>query len=68
VQGALGRFTLLLGRSLPFLAGSLLSVPLARMFAPERFDLLFLILYTLTLFVAAFIHGLSLRHLVGKRA
>lgn len=68
VQGALGRFTLLLGRSLPFLAGSLLSVPLARSFAPERFDLLFLILYTLTLFVAATIHGLSLRQLMGKRA
>ncbi|QOT73074.1 hypothetical protein H5V43_02740 [Sphingobium fuliginis] len=68
VQGALGRFTLLLGRSLPFLAGSLLSVPLARIFAPERFDLLFLILYTLTLFAAAFIHGLSLRQLMGKRA
>ena len=67
VQGALGRFTLLLGRSLPFLAGSLLSVPLARIFAPERFDLLFLILYTLTLFVAAAIHGASLRQLVGRR-
>lgn len=68
VQGALGRFTLLLGRSLPFLAGSLLSVPLAHIFAPDRFDLLFLILYTLTLFVAAIIHGLSLRRLVGRRA
>lgn len=68
VQSALGRFTLLLGRSLPFLTGSLLSVPLARIFAPDRFDLLFLILYTLTLFVAATIHGLSLRQLMGKRA
>lgn len=68
VQGALGRFTLLLGRSLPFLAGSLLSVPLARIFAPDRFDLLFLILYTLTLVVAAAIHGLSLRQLMGSRA
>ncbi|WP_242123322.1 hypothetical protein [Sphingobium sp. Sx8-8] len=67
VQGALGRFTHLLGRSLPFLAGSLLSVPLARILAPERFDLLFLILYALTLLAAAAIHGLSLHRLVGRR-
>ncbi|KEQ54020.1 hypothetical protein BV95_01708 [Sphingobium chlorophenolicum] len=66
VQGALGRFSLLLKRSLPFLAGSLLSVPLARMFAPERFDQLFLVLYTLTLFAAAVLHGLSLRRLMGS--
>lgn len=68
VQSALGRFTHLLGRSLPFLAGSLLSVPLARVFAPERFDLLFLILYTATLLMAAGIHGLSLRSLLRSRA
>lgn len=68
VQSALGRFTHLLGRSLPFLAGSLISVPLARMFAPERFDLLFLSLYALTLLVAAVIHGLSLHQLIRGRA
>ena len=68
VQGALGRFTHLLMRSLPFLAGALLSVPLAEFFAPGRFDLAFLLLYTLTLAAAAVIHGLSLRKLVWSRA
>jgi len=68
VQAALGRFTHLLGRSLPFLAGSLLSVPLAKAFAPDRFDLLFLILYTATLLIAAGIHGLSIRNLLRGRA
>jgi hypothetical protein len=68
VQAALGRFTHLLGRSLPFLAGSLLSVPLAKAFAPDRFDLLFLILYTVTLLIAAGIHGLSIRNLLRGRA
>ena len=48
VQAALGRFTHLLARSLPFLAGSLLSVPLAMALWPDRFDLAFLALYALT--------------------
>lgn len=64
VQGALGRFDLLLRRSLPFLAGSLLSVPLALLFWPARFDLLFLGLYALTLSGAAMLHAVSLRRLV----
>lgn len=64
VQTALGRFSHLLRRSLPFLAGSLLSVPVARIWAGEAFDLLFLLLYTLTLLFAAFLHLLSLRRLM----
>lgn len=64
VQAALGRFFHLLSRSLPFLAGSLLSVPLARLLWPERFDLAFLGLYALTLLLAAALHAVSLRRLV----
>lgn len=63
VQAALGRFSHLLARSLPFLAGSLLSVPLARLLWPERFDLAFLSLYALTLMLAAALHAVSLRRL-----
>ena len=69
VQSALGRFRHLLMRSLPFLAGALLSVPLARMFWPESFDLAFLGLYGLTLAGVALLHGRSLRHMLdGKVA
>lgn len=64
VQGALGRFTHLLHRSLPFLAGSLLSVPLAVLLWPGRLDLGFLALYAATLTLVAGLHGLSLRRLV----
>lgn len=64
VQAALGRFFHLLSRSRPFLAGSLLSVPLARLLWPERFDLAFLGLYALTLLLAAALHAVSLRRLV----
>lgn len=63
VQGALGRFGLLLRRSLPLLAGTLLSVPLARLFWPGRFDFGFLFLYALTFLLAAALHGLSLYRL-----
>ena len=63
VQGALGRFSTLLHRSLPFLAGSLASAPLALTLAPQRFDLTFLGLYTLTLTGAAILHLLSLQRL-----
>lgn len=63
VQAALGRFSHLLARSLPLLAGSLLSVPLARILWPGRFDLAFLCLYALTLIGAAGLHGISLRRL-----
>ncbi len=63
VQGAIGRFPTLLHRSLPFLAGSLASAPLALALAPQRFDLTFLGLYTLTLTGAAILHLLSLQRL-----
>ena len=63
VQGALGRFSILLHRSLPFLAGSLASAPLALSLAPQRFDLAFLGFYTLTLIGAAILHLLSLQRL-----
>ncbi|WP_028055958.1 hypothetical protein [Sphingobium bisphenolivorans] len=68
VQAALGRFGHLLKRSLPFLAGSLLSVPIARIVAGEAFDLPFLSLYTLTLVVAACLHSVSLRRLMRAAA
>lgn len=63
VQAALGRFSSLLARSLPFLAGSLASVPLARLLWPERFDLAFLGLYALILLCVAAWHVASLRGL-----
>jgi O-antigen/teichoic acid export membrane protein len=63
VQSALGRFTHLLARSLPFLAGSLLSVPLARALWPQHFDIGFLGLYALILAGVAMLHLLSLYRL-----
>jgi O-antigen/teichoic acid export membrane protein len=63
VQAALGRFSHLLARSLPFLAGSLASAPLAAALWPRRFDLAFLGLYALTLCTVAGLHLLSLRRL-----
>ena len=63
VQAALGRFAHLLARSLPFLAGSLASAPLALLVFPGRFDLGFLTLYALTLIAVAALHLLSLRTL-----
>ncbi|MGC4252796.1 MAG: hypothetical protein QM605_15340 [Sphingobium sp.] len=66
VQAALGRFPLLLRRSLPFLAGSLLSVPLARLLWPGHFDTAFLTLYAATLAGAALLHAFSLRRLVRE--
>ena len=64
VQAALGRFAELLARSLPFLAGSLASAPLALLLWPDRFDLAFLILYALTLLMVALLHLVSLRRLM----
>ncbi|MCI4589007.1 hypothetical protein MOK15_02655 [Sphingobium sp. BYY-5] len=64
IQAALGRFSQLLACSLPFLAGSLASAPLARLFWPERFDLAFLALYALALIGVAGLHLLSLRRLL----
>jgi hypothetical protein len=67
VQAALGRFAHLLTRSLPFLAGSLLSVPMALLLR-DQFDIAFLSFYTATLLLGAMLHGLSLRRLLkGER-
>lgn len=66
VQAALGRFGALLARSLPFLAGSLVSVPLALLLWPDRFGIAFLSLYALTLAGVAMAHLLSLRALVRR--
>lgn len=63
VQSALGRFMHLLRRSLPLLAGSLLSVPAAMILWPERFDLAFLGSYAATFLTVAMLHILSLRRL-----
>ena len=63
IQTALGRFRHLLGRSLPLLAGSLVSAPLAAAFAPGRFEVAFLTLYALTMAFAGCLHILSLRRL-----
>lgn len=63
VQAAFGRFTHLLARSLPLLAGSLLSVPLAMALWPGRFDLAFLGLYALTLIGVSLLHLRSLSRL-----
>lgn len=68
LQGALGRFSLLLRQSLPFLGGSLLSVPLALLLARESglpFATLFLGCYALTFVGTAALHGLALRRLLG---
>jgi O-antigen/teichoic acid export membrane protein len=64
VQAALGRFGPLLARSLPFLAGSLASAPLALLLWPGRFDLAFLALYAVTLVGVATLHMASLRRLM----
>ncbi|MFC3441355.1 hypothetical protein ACFOKF_09145 [Sphingobium rhizovicinum] len=64
VQAALGQFGPLLARSLPFLAGSLASAPLALLLWPDRFDLAFLSLYALTLLGVAGLHLLSLKRLL----
>lgn len=63
VQSALGRFTHLLRRSLPLLAGSLLSVPSAMILWPERFDLAFLSCYAATFLTVAMLHIISLLRL-----
>lgn len=63
VQSALGRFTHLLARSLPFLAGSLLSVPLAMALWSQHFDIGFLGLYALILAGVAMLHLVSLYRL-----
>ena len=67
VQAALGRFAHLLKRSVPFLVGSLLSVPLALALVPQWFDIAFLSFYTATLLMVAALHGVSLRRLLRMR-
>lgn len=67
VQAALGRFSHLLRRSLPFLTGALFSVPLARLLWPQSFDLAFLGLYTATLLFVAMLHGRSLARLAAGK-
>jgi O-antigen/teichoic acid export membrane protein len=64
VQAALGRFGPLLARSLPFLAGSLASAPLALLLWPGRFDIAFLAFYAVTLVGVATLHMASLRRLM----
>ncbi|CAN5130821.1 hypothetical protein BH10PSE12_BH10PSE12_12490 [soil metagenome] len=71
LQCAVGRFSVVLRQSLPFLAGSLLSVPLAMALAPMlglSFAATFLGLYALVFAGTAALHGLSLhRLLLGLR-
>jgi len=64
VQAALGRFVHLLKRSLPFLAGSLISVPIAALLG-QSFDLAFLSLYMVALMMVSALHALSLRRLLA---
>lgn len=65
VQGALGRFGPLLRQSLPFLAGSLASVPLALWIggAGRADDVPFMALYALCFFGAAGLHVAAMRRL-----
>ncbi|MET0248560.1 MAG: hypothetical protein ABW164_02400 [Sphingobium sp.] len=67
VQAALGRFAFLLRRSLPFLIGSLLSVPLAKAFLPGSFDSGVIGLYALTLLAVSVTHAAALRDLAKGR-
>lgn len=70
VQGALGRFGPLLRQSLPFLAGSLASVPLALWLGGEgrADDVPFMALYTLCFFGAAGLHVAAMRRLASSAA
>lgn len=67
VQAALGRFAFLLRRSLPFLAGSLLSVPIAMALLPDRFDSAVIGLYALTLVLVSAAHAIALRNVTQGR-
>jgi hypothetical protein len=67
LQCAVGRFAIVLRQSLPFLAGSLLSVPLAMVLAPVTglsFATMFLGLYALVFAGTATLHGVSLKRLL----
>lgn len=68
VQGALGRFGALLRQSLPFLAGSLLSVPLALAAGggtgvTAHTGLSYMMIYMLVFAGVAALHGVALRRL-----
>ncbi|RVT41012.1 hypothetical protein [Sphingobium algorifonticola] len=68
VQGALGRFRRLLRQSLPFLAGSLLSVPLASVLAGQGLPITtgFSLLLLATFAGTGALHGLALRRLMRE--
>lgn len=70
VQGALGRFGALLRQSLPFLAGSLASVPLALWMggAQRAGDIPFMALYALCFLGAAGLHIAAMRRMTGRTA
>lgn len=65
VQGALGRFESLLGQSLPFLAASLATVPLALWIggANRADDVPFMTFYGLSFFGIAILHVFAMRRL-----
>jgi len=67
LQGSLGRFSVVLKQSIPFLIGSLLSVPVALLLAPIiglSFSFTFLAIYTLVFGGTAALHGISLARLL----
>jgi O-antigen/teichoic acid export membrane protein len=72
LQGSLGRFSIVLRQSIPFLVGSLLSVPVAVVVGPMiglSFSMTFLLIYTLVFVGTAALHGISLNRLVhGMKA
>lgn len=72
LQGSLGRFSVVLRQSIPFLIGSLLSVPAAVVVAPLvglSFSFTFLTIYTLVFAGTATLHGVSLSRLLhGMRS
>lgn len=70
LQGALGRFEALLRQSLPFLFGSVASVPLALWIggSPRADDVPFMTLYALCFLGAAGLHIAAMRRLVKGAA
>jgi hypothetical protein len=68
VQGALGRFKILLRQSLVYLAGSLLTVPVMLWISGEAGRVIegatFMALYTGLFWVIALLHLFSLRKLI----
>ena len=70
LQGALGRFEALLRQSLPFLFGSIASVPLALWIggSPRADDVPFMSLYALCFLGAAGLHILAMRRLAKGAA